>query len=399
MSLQTPTTAEVSANILAQIETDLGQTVPILPKAVLRVVAKVLAAVFILVYRYAAWTFLQLFVSSASWRETTVNGRTIRPLVEWGRLFGVGDPDPGVRAELVTRITVEVQTGTIPAGAQLIFPSTGVIYITTAAVNLDAATKDVTVKAVSDQDGNGGVGAIGNLDPGEVLSFASPLPNVARDTVVQSQAVAGANAESEEAYRDRVFSRAQRKPQGGAYADYRTWGIEVAGIIGIWPYTSANPGEVDVYVEATAASSGSPDGIPTGAQLTAVADAIELDVGGKASRRPAGAAVNVLAITRTGFDVTITGLAAEDPAAVEAAIEAAVDEYLRDREPFIVGLTVLPRKDRVTLSAVSGVADEVASVLGATITTVTLELSATPIPAYTLGEGELAKLAGPITFV
>lgn len=395
MSLSTPTLATISTNVLSQIEASISQTIPLLPKAFARVLAKAIAAVFVLLYRYAGFIFLQLFVATASMRETVVNGRTIQPLLEWGRLIGVGDPAAATRAELTVTVTVDVQTGSLPAGSQLLFASTGVIYLTVASVALDAATVQVTVRASSDQDGGGGAGVIGNLDPGDILSFASPLPNVARDAVVVSQVVTGADGETTEAYRTRVIRKWQRPPQGGAYADYRGWGEEEAGIVNIYPYTSASPGEVIVYVEATVASSGSADGIPTGPQLTAVSDLIQLDDNGLASRRPAGAGVVVQAITRTAFDTTITGLAADDLPAAKTAIEAATDEYLRARAPFIVGLSVLPRRDRVTRAAVSGVADEAASAIGASFSTLTLFLSAVEKDAYTLQDGEKAKFGAP----
>src|SRR5690606_22139525 len=212
---------------------------------------------------------------------------------------------------------------------------------------------------VSDQDGGDGSGAIGNLEPGDVVQFANPLPNVARNATVVSVTTQGANAETEGAYRGRIIRRFQRRPQGGAYADYQAWGEEVPGILNVYPYTSATPGEVDVYVEATVESSGDPDGIPTQPQLDAVAASIELDEGGVASRRPANAAVNVLPITRQSFDVVLGGLDASEvdggePAVLEA-IEEGVDDWLRGREPFLVGLTPLPRQDRITQGAIAGV--------------------------------------------
>lgn len=392
MSLATPTTTEISASILAQIESSISQSVPLLPKAFARVLAKVLGGVFVLLWKYAGFIFLQLFVSTSTHRETVVNGRTIRPLLEWGRLIGVGDPEAATRAELVVEVTVLVQTGSLPAGSQLLYSPTGVVYLTTAAVALDAATVEVTIRASSDPDGGGGAGAIGNLDVGTVVSFASPLANIARDTTVLSQSVTGADAESWEAYRTRVIRRFQRRPQGGAYADYQLWGEEDPGILNVYPYTSASPGEIDVYVEATEASSGDPDGIPTAGQLTTVFDLITADEDGLPSRRPANAAINVYAITRTAFDVEITGLTASDLPAAKAAIEAATDEYLRSREPFIVGLSILPRRDLITRAGVTTAADEAASALGGTVISVRLLLSGSPLVAHTLGDGEKAKL-------
>lgn len=393
MSLQTPTVSEISENIIAQLEAALSQTIPLLPKAFTRVLARVLGAVFVLIYKYAGFSLLQYFVATATIQETEINGKLVSPLIEWGRLIGVGDPTAATRAELTANVIVLTQAGTLPAGSQLVRTETGVIYLTLSAVPLDAAIKSITIRASSDQGGGGGAGAIGNLNPGDVVGFANPLPNVGTDAVITAQIVTGADGESEEVYRQRIIDRFQQQPQGGAYADYKLWGEEVEGILSVFPYTSDCPGEVDNYVEATEASSGSPDGIPTQAQLDAVQESIQFDDNGLPSRRPANALSNVFPITRTPFDVVVSGLTALDVQEAEDAITEAVDDYLRSREPFIVGLSRLPRADRITESAVGGVADEAASALGATITTVTLDS-----PAYTLGDGELAKL-GTITFI
>lgn len=398
MSLVTPTTQEISDNIIAQLEASLSQTIPLLPKAFSRVLAKALAGVFVLLYKYAGFIFLQMFVSRALYADTEINGKIVNPLVEWGRLIGVGDPTDAIPAEHTITIVVLNQTGSLPAGSQLVRPETGVIYQTLAAVTLDAATKTVDMIAISDQDGNDGSGTIGNLEVNDIVEFANPQANVAREATVLVRTVDGADAESEEAYRSRVVGRFQTPPQGGAYADYWIWSVEVEGIVKAYPYTG-DPGEVDVYCEATEASSGSPDGIPTQAQLDAVADSIELDDSdtGLATRRPANAAVNVLAITRTTFDLEIAGLVADDPDAVKSLISDGVDEYLRAAEPFIVGLSKFPRLDRITSGSVSGLVHEIAAAEGATVNTITLLQSSTVITAWTLGEGEKAKL-GTITY-
>lgn len=392
MSLSTPTTKEINDNIIAQLEASLNQSIPLLPKSFLRVLAKAMAGVFVLLYKYAGFMFLQLFVRTAAYADTEVNGVTVNPLREWGDLVGVPDRAPATQAELLIDITVENQTGFLPSNTQLVGRDNGVTYLTLGSVALNASTVQATVRAVSDQAGGGGAGTIGNLDPGAVLSFANPLASVVRNATVVSQTVTGADAEAIDAYRQRIIDRFQKRPQGGAYADYEQWGEGPAGILNVYPYTSPCPGQVDLYVEATPESSGSPDGIPTAAQLQEVLDAVELDDAGLASRRPANALVNAFPIDRVAFDVRVTGLLVSDLAEVRDQIEAALAEYFVSREPFIPGLSVPPRRDRITRSALSGVVDDVVSASGGIFSTVFLSQNSVELDLYSLAVGEKAKL-------
>lgn len=394
-TLTTPTTAQIGANITVQLEAALSQTIPLLPKAFTRVLAKVLAGVYVTLYKFAGFSLLQQFVATATMQSTLVNGIIIRPLVEWGRLVGVGDPLGATQAELDLTVTVITQTGSLPGGTQLLNAATGVVYQTVGAVPLDAATVTVTVRASSDQAGGDGSGTIGNLPPGSVLQFASKPAAVAQNAIVAGTAVEGAEAELETVYRERVKLRFRRRPQGGAYADYQQWGTGVAGVRAVYPYTGA-PGEVDVYVEGVEG-----DGVPSGALLAAVLAAINFDPDefpsptGKANRRPANAAVNVLPIVRTEFDVEIAGLETNgsvDAETVLAEMTEGLDEFFRARAPFIVGLSSLPRLDRVTQGAVAGVVNEIAEANGASVATVILRRAGTSIQQYTLAHGELGKL-------
>jgi hypothetical protein len=163
----------------------------------------------------------------------------------------------------------------------------------------------------------------------------------------------------------------------------------------VFPYTGS-PGEVDIYVEAV-----DDDGVPSGALLAAVRDAINFDPDefpsptGKANRRPANAAINVLPIERNAFDVEIAGLemnGAADRDTVLAEMEEGLEEFFRAREPYIVGLSALPRVDRVTQGAVAGVVNEIAEASGASVATVILRRDSVAIQQYSLAHGELAKL-------
>jgi hypothetical protein len=104
-----------------------------------------------------------------------------------------------------------------------------------------------------------------------------------------------------------------------------------------------------------------------------------------------------LPITRTAFNLTITGLL-PNKATIMDAISSGVDEHLRSLEPFIAGLSTLPRLDRVTLGAVGGVVNEIAAANGATMTAVALYEGASLMSARSLAAGEKAKL-GVITWL
>ena len=375
MALTTPTTQDLNNNIIAQLEASLNQTIPLLPKSFLRVLAKVLAGVFVILYKYTGFMFLQIFVQTAAIEETEVNGVLVSPLINWGRLIGTPDPIAATNAELNVTVTVETQTGSLAAGSQLVGDSNGVTYLTLAAVALDAATVTVQVVAASDQAGGGGAGTLGNLVAGDGISFANPLPNIARAAVVLSQQLTAADAEATALYRQRVIDRFQKRPQGGAYSDYENWGEEVAGIVNVYPYTSACPGQVELYVEATEASSGSADGIPTNAQLQQVLNSVELDDAGLASRRPLGVLVNALAIDRREFAATITGLVVDDTVQTQADILQGVTEYFLEREPFIPGLSIPPRRDRITETGVGGIIEDIVSAAGGIFTNVDLTIN------------------------
>lgn len=398
MSLETPTTAEIDAAIIAQLQATLNQSVPLLPKAFLRVLSRVLAGVFILLYKYAGFIFLQMFVRTATIDETDINGVSISPLTAWGRLIGVGDLASATRAELEIEIIVNNQVGTLPSQTQLVGALNGVTYHTIGAVALSSATVNVNVRAVSDQAGGDGSGAIGNLDVGDEMSFANPLANVERTTTVVTVVTTGADAEATEVYRQRVLARFQQRPQGGAYADYKQWAEEPAGILEAFPYTSVDPGQVDIYIEATVESSGDPDGFPTAAQLQEALDATIFDPSGVPNRRPANALSNTFSITREEFNVEITGLAVDNPGQTQQDITDALTEYFLDRGPFIVGLTIPPRKDRITSSAVVGIVDDIVSAVNGIFTSAEIDQGGPPIDLFELGVGEKAKV-GIVSFV
>ena len=401
MALSTPTIKEIETAILAQIQAVISVTIPLFPKAFTRVMSKVLAGVFMLCYKYAGFIFLQIFVSRATLDMTVINGLQVSPLTEWGRLFGEGDPIPAVSARVEVRLKFSSSLGTtLPAGSKFLKVDTGVTYATLSDVVI---TPDflTDVEAIQTQAGNGGAGALGNCIISDTMDYVVvPVGALSGwSPTVTALVQTGTDAELADVYRARVINKMQRRPQGGAYADYFEWGTDAAGVVNIYPYTGS-PGEVDVYVEATPASSGDPDGIPTAAQLLSVAAFIELDTAGLAYRRPVSSFVTVYPITRAAVDVTIEnliGIPAGEIAAAKVLIDAAITEKMLTYEPYIAGLTVDAR-NTCTRAEIAGAAFQVAWSLGGTIDNVLIARSGSPISeSVSVGVGEKFK-AGTIVY-
>ena len=74
------TATEISTIIITQLETSLSQSIPLLPKSFCRVLAKSLGGVFVLLYQYAGWILMQMFVKTASNTEVVIGGITMTPL-------------------------------------------------------------------------------------------------------------------------------------------------------------------------------------------------------------------------------------------------------------------------------------------------------------------------------
>ena len=69
-----PTIATIRDQIIADIESKIGQTVPVLPKAFFRVLATALAGVLALLYRFGAWIYRQIFVATADAEALALRG-------------------------------------------------------------------------------------------------------------------------------------------------------------------------------------------------------------------------------------------------------------------------------------------------------------------------------------
>jgi len=365
MSLNEPTTKEIFEQIINNIEATLGQTIPILPKAAFRVLSSAIAGVFTILYKFASWQFLQIFPSTADEES----------LERWGELVGIiRTPAVQARIEILCTGTdgSEVLTGT-----RIIDNISGVVYLVDSDVTIAGGVGTTTMIATVG-------GSIGNVSNGTLLSFVTPLPGIDNKCTVNNTIDAGIDKESVDIYRGRVVDRFRKVPQGGAFADYEAWAVEVADIINAYPYSGDVEGTVEVFSE----SGTEVDGIPNPTQLQAVLDSINLP-----DRRPVTAEVFSLPIIRVAFDVTIFGL---DPDNAEAKdlISTRLTQFFLSKEPFIDGLSNI-NNSVISQSEITGVISAALQTTESDIDSAVFEVEGTgdTLIRYNLGQGEKAKLA------
>lgn len=391
--LSVPTTAELDATIRGA----LGDALGVVPRSVLVVLARALAGASALLYRYAGWLAVQWHPAHASNREVTINGRTFVPLALLGRLKGLDAQRAAVPARLTADVDVIVQSGSLPAGTQLRGPQ-GVIYIMTAAVQLDAASVEIEVEAAGDASDGDGAGEAGNLEVGDELEWVDPLATVAAVATVSAVTQEGADGETEAAFRARVEAAYSGRRRGSGGVDWRAWASDVSHVTGVYPYRGDVPGTVEVYVRVD----NQPHGVPTEDQLDEVAAAINFTSAAgvwTADRRQTNALPLVLPIESVAVDVTVNALSGvADAAAVQSQLEAALEEYLEAREPWVEGVTLPPRSDSVSASGVQGVVQGIVGAANGTTGAVIVEIDEETIDVHQLTKGQCARL-GSISFL
>jgi hypothetical protein len=381
--------------LIDSFQEKFNSTLRLLPKSFINVLSKVLAGVFVILYKLSGWFYLQLFPDTASFESVDILGHTIRPLIQLGNLFGVGEPNSGTAWKGTVKATVLIEGKTITLGTPLKSDKTGLLYNVSENTALSGTECEIPVYCVQS-------GEDGNLSEGDVLKFVSPLSSVKQETEVTGTTQAGTDEETEEHYRSRVVSGYGSRTQGGSLVDYRTWAFDVSGVLQTYIYNNErSPAGVLIYV------AGDPDiyegRIVDRNLCVAVGQACTYDPDtGKANRKPLTAILdpagdetytNVRSVTVTEFDVYVTEMdgALSDDFGHSAKSE--LETYFEGREPLIRGLDNEDNKtDLITKNSVIAVVNGVATTLKATFGTVKLELSEREVDSYTLGMGELCAL-------
>lgn len=395
MAYKNKTIEEVQQLLIRSFEHEFNTQLRILPKSFIKILCKVFAGVFIVVYKLVGWYFLQMFPETADWKEVTILGVRLRPLVKLGVLFGVGEPLAGVQWRGIITIDVLTQGSVLYSGTQLKSSVTGKLYIVEETKTLLQTKENVSVVCTE-------IGTAGNLEKNDTLNFVNPYGFIKTEAIVSDVARVGLDNELESSYRNRVINRFRLQPQGGALADYRIWASEVPGVLNVYPYNDKEqPGGVLLYVSGI--SDVYVDRIPDKGLLKKVGEACTYDPEtGRATRKPLtamldpkndGSYSNVKPVSVAVFDVVITGVSGIVPADFAQVVKPALQNYFLDRDLYIRGLSDdNNRTNVISKNHVITVINQIAVSVKAIFETAEIRKDGKVAPLYTLDNGELAKL-------
>ena len=356
-----PTIQELKDQFISDIESKIGQNIPILAKAFMRIFSGALGGILYLLYRFGLWIYDQIFPGLAAEAALLIHGRQ----------FGI------IRTAAVKAKLTAIATGTaeeiIPAKTKWF--KDDIVYSQDSDAEIDIYGEAViSITALKS-------GISGNQVDGAEIEIVTAISGIDKTATISETTRSGSDIEDIDDYRERVEFRYGNQPQGGSAPDYIGWATEVSGIVKAFAFRT-NPGEVTVYPLISLTENRIPDSEKLAEVLTYLDDT---------SLRPLCADVLVGEMTELTFDITVTSVS-PNTAAMRSAINSAWTNYLLGRFPNqYSGQSV--QTDYVSLS---GLYREAAGA-GADYINFTIYKSASPITYYQLQSDELAKI-GTVTW-
>lgn len=186
-------------------------------------------------------------------------------------------------ASYATGVVTFVGLGVVPEGT-LLQTGDGAVYVTTA----DSSDGEAPIKASA-------AGASGNADAGMELTLISPVEGV-QSTCTAGELTGGADAEDDEALRERLLFRQKSPPKAGTKQDYVKWALEVPGVTRAWCFPKEmGQGHVTVRFMTDGMTQ---DGIPNETMVKTVTAYIEEEM-------PVTTVLHVVAPIPKKLDMTI----------------------------------------------------------------------------------------------
>jgi uncharacterized phage protein gp47/JayE len=216
----TPTLREVRSLVRDSIHGSLPGSDATIPNSVLRVMSDSQGALCFLTLEYVDWLALQLLPDTA---ET-----------EWldrhGNIWLVNADGTTGRKQATLATGTVAATGIsgsiVPAGALLGGTAQNATYQTTEQIIIGVGPTNIPATALDP-------GIVGNMQPGDALSFVAPPPGVDGGVTVLEMD-GGTDTETDDELRARILRRIQQPPMGGAAYDYEAWALAVPGVTRAW---------------------------------------------------------------------------------------------------------------------------------------------------------------------
>jgi uncharacterized phage protein gp47/JayE len=328
MTLSRPTLTTIISRIETDLESSIGSDSALLPRSVLRVMARVFGAATHLFYGYAQYIAKQIFPDTAE----------AQYLEQWAAIWGIYRKN----ATYTTfTMTVTGTAGTTIPESTLWAASDGTEFTTTVDATISAAGS-ATVSLESSV-----AGTVANVASGQSLSLVNPVSGVdSSGTVLAASISNGIDTEADSSLLSRLLARIQQAPQGGCAADYVAWAKATSGVdvTRAWAYENyLGPGTVGVTFAVDDDTTGP---IPTAAEVAAVAAYIQ-------TLRPLCADVTVFAPAAYVINLTIS--ITPSTSALQTLVKTAINDYILDAG--YPGGTIYLSKLLEAISGVSGITD------------------------------------------
>lgn len=237
MPFPIPSLEDVVTRQLADIETSIDQTTPLLDRSLLRVLAAVTGGGHHEQYQFLQWIARQGFPDSADEEN----------LRRWAAIWGVL---PKERTFASGTIQANGADGVPILAGTALLGLNKIEYEVQQSATINGGTANLEVVART-------AGAAGDLAAAQSLTFLSAIPGVNAKAIALSPGISGGfDDETADELLDRLLQRIQSPPQGGATTDYELWASEVPGVTRVWVFPGhMGPGTVGVtFVSDNAAN-------------------------------------------------------------------------------------------------------------------------------------------------
>jgi len=218
-----PSLSDLTQRIKSDLSTRILGTPNVLRRAVISVIAQVMAGAVHLLYGYVDWLSKQVFP------DTAEAPYLYRIGAWWGIFLKPATYNSG-------GVTFTGAPGSVlTAATTVLVRSDGVLFNLSADVTIPAGSGSSVTAAglIVAQD----PGAAPACDPGTILTLQSPAAGVSSSVVVDQNGIFGGfDVETDASFRARLLYRIGNPPRGGNDGDYVVWALAYVGVTRAWPY-------------------------------------------------------------------------------------------------------------------------------------------------------------------